>query len=238
MADVTVITPNPVQDLVDLATVKTVLGIAATDTSQDALLSLYISEATSVAQNYCNRIFALEELEERHRRRLYFDHERGSYILALSRPPIVDLIELRNPDDVIIPATAYEIVDAEAGLIGLSAYERHWWWSWWFGGNITAPYKMKVRYRGGYNLPVGTATAPALPAAVGRGVIEFVKNVQTQATRASDVVSERIGDYSIRYESQSDLISASNGGASSSFGSQLTSTVQSALAPYKIWVAG
>lgn len=238
MADITVITASPAKDLVDLATVKDILGI--TDASQDAALALYIAEATDMAQNYCNRIFAKERLRERHRRKLFFDSERGVYTFSVSRPPIEEIFEIKNPDATVIPTHAYEIIDADAGLIGLSAYEPYWGWRWWCAPNPASPYRIEIDYTGGFNLPLGAPGTPALPAGLGRGAIEFVKNVQTTAARQSDVTMEKIGDYTVRYESQSDLISAANsgGGGAGAMGSQLTSTVVAALAPYKIWVAG
>lgn len=238
MADVTVVLPSGSHALVDLATVKAVLGIAATDTSQDGVLNLYIDEATSVAENYCNRIFAQERLQERWRRRLQFDCERGVYTIYLSRPPIVDIHEIRGPDNQVVPATAYEVIDSDAGLLGLSAYEPYCGWYSWASVPSAAPYRLQIEYTGGFSVPAGGAGIPPLPAAIGRGAIEFVKNVQQSASRASDVTFEKIGDASWRYESQSDLIKAGGSGGGASMGGHLTATVQAVLTPYKLWIAG
>ena len=237
MPDITLVPPLPAETkLVGLDTVKAVLGI--TDASQDAALTIFIDEATSMAEGFCNRVFAQARLQERHRKRLAYDPERAVYVIPLSRPPIVEIHEVRNPDGEVIPAEAYEVVDPDAGLLGLSAFDPHWWTFWWSSASMpSAPYRIQIEYTGGFVLPYGAVGTPALPAAVSRGAIEYVKNVQTSAARASDVVSERIGDYSVRYESQSDLIKAT-GGSGASLGGQLTTTVRSALAPYKIYAAG
>jgi len=49
-------------DLVDLATAKAELNI--TDTSKDALLLRWITEASAAAANFCNRVFPVESLKD------------------------------------------------------------------------------------------------------------------------------------------------------------------------------
>lgn len=52
-----VVTPAPSLGLVTLEELKTVLGIADTDTSQDTMLQLQIDSVSAAIDNYCSRTF-------------------------------------------------------------------------------------------------------------------------------------------------------------------------------------
>jgi hypothetical protein len=65
MADITnVLAAAPSYDLTDLAAAKTELGVAPTDTSQDAWLTNAISQISAAISSYCNRVFPQETVED------------------------------------------------------------------------------------------------------------------------------------------------------------------------------
>jgi hypothetical protein len=57
-----IVTPASSYNLVDLATVKTLLGI--TTTAYDAALNLWIPQASATAQSWCNNPFVIETIED------------------------------------------------------------------------------------------------------------------------------------------------------------------------------
>lgn len=59
-AQIDVVTPASSYNLVDLATLKTLLNI--TDTSTDAYFNLVIPQASGIAANYCNNPFVVETI--------------------------------------------------------------------------------------------------------------------------------------------------------------------------------
>jgi len=80
-------------DLTDLATVHDELSLPITDTSNDAFLSRAITQASKVIANYCNRVFALEGVQDQ----IYLQQDPypwqvpgGVNPLQLSRWPAAD----------------------------------------------------------------------------------------------------------------------------------------------------
>ena len=80
-------------DLTTLADVKLELDIAAADTSKDAWISAATTRLSAVAANYCNRVFAVEALQDL----IYIQQDPypwqvpgGVYPLQLSRWPMVN----------------------------------------------------------------------------------------------------------------------------------------------------
>ena len=57
-----VVTPATSYSLIDIATLKTLLGV--TDTISDAFLALKIPQASTTAQNYCNNPFVVETVQD------------------------------------------------------------------------------------------------------------------------------------------------------------------------------
>src|SRR6516165_5639120 len=80
MADITVhiTTPATNTSFLTLAEAKLLLGIASTDTSEDALVQMLIDNASEIVMRFCNRMFAQETLNESWRdlgnRRLFLTH--------------------------------------------------------------------------------------------------------------------------------------------------------------------
>lgn len=79
-------------DLTDLATVRDELSIPTIDTSNDPFLQRAITQASSAIANYCNRVFAVEALQDQ----IFIQQDPypwqvpgGVYPLQLSRWPLV-----------------------------------------------------------------------------------------------------------------------------------------------------
>lgn len=87
---VTVTAPAESYDLTDLETVKDELGIPAEDVSQDDRLARYITEASSIISDVCQRIFQVEGLTET----IYSSRHERDGSLYLSRKPITNIFTI------------------------------------------------------------------------------------------------------------------------------------------------
>ena len=155
----TIITPATSRDLTVLDTVKNRLGI--TDTAHDATLSALISAYSGVAEDYCNRVFAQETVEETLRlpRNPGPGLRRGRYEIVLTRYPATAIVSATD-GDTTLDATGYEL-DQDAGVLyRLDGDDNQLRW--------TGP-KIVVRYTAGY------ALLDSLPYGIEEGVIELVK---------------------------------------------------------------
>ena len=142
------------QDLVTLDDLKLELGI--TGTTEDAALQARISRLSQQIAEYCDRIFALIEVEET----FQFNGGRLSPCaapqpipLVLMQYPVTEIVSLTR-DGTDITADQYDINTA-SGLL--------WPRSGSWGGRIVA------QYSGGYDLPEGA------PATLQSAVIESVR---------------------------------------------------------------
>jgi hypothetical protein len=147
MADrvIDVLTEATTYDLVSLDELKTMFGILLTDTSQDAILSEYITQYSDVIATYCNRVFAYEEVSEIWRC-VEYDQTNGMTRLFMSHYPLdaAKIITVESPTgDDLDPATY--VIEKKSGKIELL---------------VTNTEPIKVTYWGGYALP--TDTPPAL----------------------------------------------------------------------------
>lgn len=104
-------------DLTDLATVKDELSV--TDPSNDSFLSRAITQASSSIANYCNRVFAVEALQDQ----IFIQQDPypwqvpgGVYPLQLSRWPLVN----SNVVGFVGNTHGTAIVDGIASTVGLS----------------------------------------------------------------------------------------------------------------------
>ncbi len=86
--------PAGAYDLTSLANAKDELDLPATDTTKDARLARYITEASAAINNYCNHVFAVEGLTDL----IYLDQDPYPYQtpggvapLQLSRWPVVNV---------------------------------------------------------------------------------------------------------------------------------------------------
>jgi hypothetical protein len=140
MADriIKILTPADSYDLLSLDELKTSMGIASTDTSQDAQLALWITRASDTIATYCNRVFAYEEVEETWRE---FVNNR----IFPSHWPIAEteIMSIESPSGTILDDTSYEI-EERSGKIEF------------FDGNsygVSDSYPVIITYWGGYDLP-------------------------------------------------------------------------------------
>ena len=150
MADiwVKVITPADSYALVALDELKAMLDIAPTDTSEDAMLQMWIDQYSDVVATMCNRVFAYETVEETWRGDLLpFDTPR----LFLTHYPVADadITAVESPRGSILDPASYELETASGKLRIAGAWAE----------------PVTVTYSGGYDLP--EEAPPALKAATG-----------------------------------------------------------------------
>jgi hypothetical protein len=146
---VKVLIPAVSYDLATLAEVKMMLGLSATDTSEDALLSLWITQYSDVIATICRRVFAQEKVVETWRGdTMPLDSDNGR--IFLTHYPVADagLVSITGPDGSTISG-GYELENASGKLQFFSAT-----WS----------EPIRVTYTGGYLLPA--QAPPALKQAL------------------------------------------------------------------------
>jgi hypothetical protein len=141
MADRTIeiITPATNFDLLTLVEAKLLLGISSTDTSQDELLTMWISMFSATVSEMCNRTFAKEKVTETWR-------ETYNGRLFLSHWPVkeVDVESVSNGSWGLL-TDEYE-VEEQSGKLSLIANP---------GGAASTAWTSPavVTYTGGYTLP-------------------------------------------------------------------------------------
>lgn len=137
MADVSVVVVEPASsfDLLTLEEAKVLLGIHATDTSQDEQLALQISIWSATVAEICNRTFAKEKVVETWR-----EVENGR-LFPTHYPIQPDDIESVTCGDALLTAADYELEPASGKLTLLPAPGSHW---------LDAAV---VTYSGGFELP-------------------------------------------------------------------------------------
>ena len=144
----TVTTAATSTDLVTLATVKTMLGI--TDTSEDARLALFITQASDAIGRVCRRVFAAETVTEVFRLEASVSVPEPAP-LCLTRRPVSPSGITVTVEGASIAAEDVEI-DPASGLIWRVASGRRTPWP-------TTP--VSVSYTGGYVVPASTPPAVA-----------------------------------------------------------------------------
>jgi Phage gp6-like head-tail connector protein len=137
------LTPATNFDLMTLEDLKVRLGIADTDTSQDAQLQIYITEYSDIISKECNRIFAKEEMRETVR-----CLQPNRYFVSHWPVKEDDIETIETPRGSVIDPSTYE-VEEDSGKIEF------------ISGGQSEP--IVVTYTGGYTLP--DETPPALKAA-------------------------------------------------------------------------
>ena len=169
---------NTNRDLTTLATIKDELGVA--DNTTDARLSRYITEASGMIAEYCNRVFAIETVTETVRngpRRSYSlsnPWQGQQQALILQRYPIVNIVSVAE-NDVLLDPLNYEVDQANGELQRLDT-----------GGYcLWSASKIAITYSAGYTLPTG------LPSGIERACIMLVKQFAASGDRDPMVQSER-----------------------------------------------
>ena len=141
MADITIklIEPADSYDLCTLEEMKVMLGIAPTNTTEDELLALWITQYSDVIATMCNRVFAKEKVAETWRGDTPpFDIDNSR--IFLSHWPVVedDIETITGPDGVTIDVPGY-VIESRSGKLQF------------FGSSPTEP--ITITYSGGYDLP-------------------------------------------------------------------------------------
>ena len=111
----------------DLATAKIRLGIAAVDTTKDALLSNAISAALSIAESYCDRKFLYAAESQK------FNHFHGA-TMSLIRYPLVNVTSVAKNGAGV---SGYKVINS-TGQIEFDHHVRH--------------DELTVQYTGGYTV--------------------------------------------------------------------------------------
>src|SRR5215831_11965860 len=155
-----IITPATTYDLLSLAELKTAMGIAVTDTTNDAQLQQWISRASDTVSVKCNRVFAKEELTERW-------NCLQSNRVFLGHWPVVasDIQSVETPEGT--PIAAYDPINAP-GVGGWLLEERSGKLEILSGsngnGNGWSPSQpLVVHYTGGFDLPDDAPNTPPRP---------------------------------------------------------------------------
>jgi hypothetical protein len=165
MADITVnvITPAVSYDLATLDEIKTLIGISLTNTSEDAVLALWITQYSDVIATLCNRVFAKETVAETWRGdTMPYDTDNGRIYLTHYPVASADITSVTGPDG--------------SSLIGGYELENHSGKMQFFTTAWGEP--IRVTYSGGYNLP--DETPPALKQALAL----LVQNARIWQSRA------------------------------------------------------
>jgi hypothetical protein len=147
MADRTVQVLDPATefDLLTLEEAKLMLGMSTTDTSQDELLTMWITVFSLTVAALCNRTFAKQRVLETWR-------ETYNGRLFLTQWPVkqTDVEEVTNASGVVLMPDVYELEESSGKLSNIINP----------GGVCSTPWlaPVVVTYTGGYDLP---AEAPA-----------------------------------------------------------------------------
>ena len=165
MADIStkVLTPAASYDLATLAEIKTMIGISATDTSEDALLEVWITQYSDIIATMCNRVFGYEEVEETWRGDTKpYDTDQGR--VFLTRYPVVqsDIQSVTGPDGTDLSG-GYELESASGKLQFF---------------NIPWSEPIRITYTGGYDLP------DEAPPALKQALALLVQNARIWQSRA------------------------------------------------------
>ncbi len=180
--------------LTTVGTVKSFIGIPASDLTKDSLLESLVNAVSERIEKYCSRHFEKATYTEYHR-----GHERQR--LLLNQYPIVSVtsVELNGS---VLASTEYEIEDADAGIL---FRETGWPWKGYNVGLVGEPgvstRNIKVVYVAGYVLPKdATADNPrTLPYDLEQACISFVAHLYGGKEGAGKV-SEQQGAVRTDYE--------------------------------------
>lgn len=192
-AEITVVvTPAASYNLIDLVSLRTLLGIP--DTSVDAYLNLVIPQASAAAANYANRVFPVETLQDsfwpQRRGRRYQPRraiQPNDLPLNLSRWPVTAITSVTEAVGGVLPTTLVQDTDFKLDAIRgeLLRLDFLGYPTPWVADAIVVTYS------------AGFAT---IPADVQMAVAGWIKAVRFAQTRDPALKSENIpGVYSASY---------------------------------------
>lgn len=163
----TVITPANTHDLTTIETVRAELGI--TDRAEDENLARWITQASRVIGEYCNRVFAKETVAETFRLPAFTKDD-----LVLSRYPIKEIVSVTENGTALTESADFE-VGFDAGFLARLRGDTLTCW---------APGKITVVYTAGYTL------LQDLPYSIERACIALVNQYRYSAERDPQLRSE------------------------------------------------
>ena len=147
----TVVTPAEDYDLIDLATLKTLLGV--TGTAQDAVFALWITQASTAAQNFTGNPFVIEARQDQvwpRRDTIPWTVRPDLDTLQLARWPLTAVTsvveQVAGVDKTLTAGTDFLVDDAHGWIYRLDRDGRPRDWK---------PFPVTVAYGAGY------ATIPA-----------------------------------------------------------------------------
>lgn len=169
----TVTTPATSYDLTTTAAVKTELGI--TDTSEDAKIAGWITDASKAAALICNRVFLQETVKEtiRDNNANVFGPRHES--IVLTRNPVSSIASVTLNGETLVEGTDFEC-DYTTGIL------------YRLDGTVPVDWRfryMVIQYTAGY-------ASNAIPPDLARGIIGLVKLFRATATRDPSLRSENI----------------------------------------------
>jgi hypothetical protein len=184
MADITVkvITEADSIDLATLAEMKTMLGITVSNPTEDAQLSMWITQYSDVIATMCNRVFAKETVEETWRGDTKpFDTDNGRVFLTHYPVADDDIESISAPDGTLIDA-GYELENRSGKLQFFTTWSE----------------PIRITYTGGYDLPeeAPPALKQALAIMVGAARI-FVSRQLTSGIRSISHRESRVQFFDI-----------------------------------------
>jgi hypothetical protein len=140
MADISVkvLQPADSYDLATLDEIKTMIGISSSDTAEDELLQIWITQYSDIIATLCNRVFAKEKVEETWRGDTKpFDTDSGRVFLTHYPVADADIETVTGPDGTDLSG-GYELENASGKL---QFFDISW----------SEP--IRITYTGGYDLP-------------------------------------------------------------------------------------
>lgn len=103
--------------LTTVATAKSYLKIPALETSQDALIEMFINASSDALESECDRVLKQKTVTE-------YQHGRGQNIILLRQFPVATIAELRidsksvfTDASTLIAATDYFLTDDDSGIL-------------------------------------------------------------------------------------------------------------------------
>lgn len=160
-----VVTPATSADLVSLAETKAVLGVDGSD--DDALIQIFITQASDALARFCKRVFAHEGVKQSVRT------EDGD---AIGHQPVV---LRRRPVELTGFGASINGVAVEAGRLEVDPSAGLLWLLDEIGNQMKWPARasVEITYSAGYSLPTGT------PAALKRACILLVNHYRASTAR-------------------------------------------------------
>ena len=194
----TVLTVATSYALIDIGTLKALLGVTTTD--HDAAFAIWVTQASDVVHRYCNRVFAVETVQDQIwplKDGIPWTVRPNDETVQLSRWPLVSVASvvetIAGVATTLAAGTDY-LVDQKLGhLYRLDQYGNPRRWS-------AAP--LAVQFTSGYTLPTTGATAgyEPLPSDLIAAVADLVKGMWYAQTRDPMIRSQNIpGVYESAY---------------------------------------